>query len=165
MTSLTPRRLLPVALLATLAALAAGCASGKSKPSDEPIPSSTPETRTSSTRNTVAADEISPSPGEPIEKVLQGRISGVDVSTTSGGEVQVRIRGGGRSLSGGDPLYVVDGIAITPGPGGALSGISPYDIESIRVLKDAADLAMYGSRGANGVILVKTKKAKRPARQ
>jgi TonB-dependent SusC/RagA subfamily outer membrane receptor len=59
-------------------------------------------------------------------------------------------------------LYVLDGVAIEPGPGGSLSGISPYDIESIRVLKDPTDLTMYGSRGANGVIVIKTKKTKRP---
>ena len=53
---------------------------------------------------------------------------------------------------------MVDGIAIEAGPGGALTGINPHDIESIRVLKDAADTAMYGLRGANGVIVIRTKR-------
>jgi TonB-dependent starch-binding outer membrane protein SusC len=111
-------------------------------------------------QSTVTADEMRPQPGEPIEKILQGRISGVDVSTGADGGLAVRIRG---ASSGGnsEPLYVIDGTPIQPGPGGSLSGISPYDIESIRVLKDPADLTMYGSRGANGVILIKTKKAKK----
>jgi TonB-dependent SusC/RagA subfamily outer membrane receptor len=55
-------------------------------------------------------------------------------------------------------LYVIDGVPITPGPGGSLSGINPSDIASIEVLKDAVSTTMYGSRGANGVILIKTKK-------
>ena len=55
-------------------------------------------------------------------------------------------------------LYVVDGVTIQPGPNGALTGINPYDIESIKVLKDPADTSMYGMRGANGVIVVTTKK-------
>jgi TonB-dependent SusC/RagA subfamily outer membrane receptor len=58
-------------------------------------------------------------------------------------------------------LYVVDGVPIQPGPGGSLVGIDPYDIESIEVLKDPADTALYGMRGANGVIVVKTKRALR----
>jgi TonB-dependent SusC/RagA subfamily outer membrane receptor len=57
---------------------------------------------------------------------------------------------------------VVDGQVIQAGPNGSLSGINPYDIESIKVLKDPASLTMYGSRGANGVIVIKTKKGGRP---
>jgi TonB-dependent SusC/RagA subfamily outer membrane receptor len=56
---------------------------------------------------------------------------------------------------------VLDGVPITPGPGGSLTGIDPYDIESIKVLKDPADTAMYGMRGANGVIIITTKRAMR----
>jgi TonB-dependent SusC/RagA subfamily outer membrane receptor len=55
-----------------------------------------------------------------------------------------------------------DGVPIAAGPGGSLSGINPYDIQSIEVLKDAASLTMYGSRGANGVIVIKMKKPKQP---
>ncbi|MBC7791209.1 MAG: TonB-dependent receptor plug domain-containing protein, partial [Anaerolineae bacterium] len=58
------------------------------------------------------------------------------------------------------PLYVVDGLAIQPGPNGSLVGINPYDIETIEVLKDAASTSMYGSRGSNGVILIKTKRSR-----
>ena len=56
-----------------------------------------------------------------------------------------------------EPLYVVDGLAIHPGPQGITSGVERHDIESINVLKDPADTALYGLRGANGVIVIKTK--------
>ena len=93
--------------------------------------------------------------------MLQGRISGVIVATAPDGGLSVQIRG--QHYRDQDaPLYVLDGMAITPGPSGSLSGLSPYDIESIKVLKDAADLAMYGIRGANGVIVIKTKRAQKP---
>jgi TonB-dependent SusC/RagA subfamily outer membrane receptor len=56
-------------------------------------------------------------------------------------------------------LYIIDGLAVQPGPGGALLGINPHDIASIEVLKDAASLSFYGVRAANGVIVIKTKRA------
>lgn len=108
---------------------------------------------------TVTSSDIHPAPDQPIEKVLQGRISGVDVTQGADGII-VRIRGQ-NSVMGAEPLYVVDGQVIEPGPNGSLSGINPYDIESIKVLKDPASLTMYGSRGANGVIVIKTKKGTR----
>jgi TonB-dependent SusC/RagA subfamily outer membrane receptor len=95
---------------------------------------------------------------QPIEQVLASRVSGVTITRAADGGIAVRIRGG-TSLHGDDqPLYVVDGTPIRPGPGGALSGINPYDIASIRVLKDPVDTAMYGVRGANGVILIELKR-------
>ena len=107
---------------------------------------------------TVTSEDIQRNPGQPIERALEGRFPGVDVRRTPDGGIAVRIRGATSFGGGTEPLYVVDGIAIQPGPGGALTGINPNDIESIRVLKDAADTAMYGMRGANGVILIKTKR-------
>lgn len=95
---------------------------------------------------------------QPIEESLEGRFPGVEVIRTSDGGVAIRIRGGSSILGSNDPLYVIDGVEITPGPNGALTGINPYDIESIEVLKDATSTAMYGSRGSNGVILIKMKK-------
>ena len=112
--------------------------------------------------STVTAEDIQNAPGQPIEKILAGRVAGVTVTRTPDG-IAVRIRGT-TSLSGStEPLYVIDGMPITPGPDGSLSGIAPEDIESIEVLKDAASTTMYGIRGANGVIVIKTKKpGKRP---
>jgi len=106
----------------------------------------------------VTSEDIQRNPGEPIEQVLQSRFPGVEVTRTPDGSIAVRIRGV-TSLNGNtEPLYVVDGIATEAQPGGVLTGINPYDIESIRVLKGAADTAMYGVRGANGVIVIKTKR-------
>jgi TonB-linked SusC/RagA family outer membrane protein len=85
---------------------------------------------------------------------LQGRVAGVNVMSTSGepGEsMQVRIRGIG-TINNSDPLYVIDGF-----PGSNMGYLQPGDIESMEILKDASATAIYGSRGANGVILIKTK--------
>jgi len=79
------------------------------------------------------------------------------VTRTADGGIAVRIRGNSSINGNMEPLYVIDGLTIQPGPGGALNGINPHDIESIEVLKDAASLSFYGLRGANGVILIKTK--------
>ena len=106
----------------------------------------------------VTAEDIQRNPGEPIEQVLQSRFPGVEVTRTPDGSIAIRIRGVTSFNGTTEPLYVVDGIAIEAGPGGALTGINPHDIESIRVLKDAADTAMYGLRGANGVIVIRTKR-------
>jgi len=107
-------------------------------------------------REIVTGDEIRKD--QPIEEALSGRFAGVEVNRTPDGGIAVRIRGGSSIMGSNDPLYVIDGVEIAPGPGGALAGINPYDIESIQVLKDAASTALYGSRGSNGVILIKMKK-------
>ena len=112
-------------------------------------------------REVVTGDEIRKD--QPIEEALAGRFPGVEVNRTSDGGIAVRIRGGSSLMGSNEPLYVIDGVEITPGPNGALYGINPYDIESIEVLKDATNTAMYGSRGSNGVILIKMKRP--PPRQ
>ena len=102
------------------------------------------------------------SPNEPIEKYLAARSAGVVIGRAPDGSPTVRIRGGSSSMYGNNaPLYIVDGVPFSPSAEGGLSGINPYDIESIRVLKEASDLTMYGVRGANGVIVIKTKTARR----
>ena len=98
---------------------------------------------------------------QPITQVsdaLQGRIAGVQVvsSGVPGGDVKIRVRGTGSIYNSNDPLYVVDGIVRESG----LDGINPEDIQSMQVLKDASSTAIYGSRGANGVVLVTTKTGK-----
>ena len=86
------------------------------------------------------------------------RSPGVVIGRTSSGDLTVRIRGGSSSVTGNNaPLYIVDGVPFSPSTDGGLSGLNPNDIQSIRVLKDAADITMYGIRGANGVIVIKTK--------
>lgn len=108
-------------------------------------------------RGTVTSEEIRRAPRESIEELLEGRVSGVSVFRTADG-IAVRIRGFTSNLASNEPLYVLDGIPIHVGPGGVLNGLSPYDIESIKVLKDPVDTAMYGIRGANGVIVITTKR-------
>ena len=109
----------------------------------------------------VSASDVQQSPNQPIEQQLMARSPGVVIGRTSGGDLTIRIRGGSNSVSGNNaPLYIVDGVPFAPSTDGGLSGISPNDIQSIRVLKDAADITMYGIRGANGVIVIKTKHAR-----
>jgi TonB-dependent starch-binding outer membrane protein SusC len=99
------------------------------------------------------------------EELLQGKMAGVNVTSASGepGGVQsITVRGPGGVRTGSTPLFVVDGLALdNSSPGGAtnpLSFMNPQDIETIDVLKDASATAIYGARGANGVILITTKK-------
>jgi TonB-dependent SusC/RagA subfamily outer membrane receptor len=106
----------------------------------------------------VTAEDMERSGSEPIEKVLQAKVPGLLVSRTSDGNISVQIRGASSFYSGVRPLYVIDESPMEPGPGGVLTGINPYDIESIRVLKDPAETGIYGMRGANGVILITTKR-------
>lgn len=108
--------------------------------------------------STVTTEEIRRTPDRPIEEILEGRIAGVVVQRAADGGIAVRIRGVTSITGSTQPLYVINGMPINPGPGGALFGISPYDIETIRVLKDPVDTAMYGMRGANGVIVIKTRR-------
>ena|SRR5437868_3881996 len=93
------------------------------------------------------------------EELLAGRFPGVTVLRVAGG-IAVRIRGESTFSGDREPLYVVDGMTIEAGPGGALQGINPGDIERIEVLKDIGSTAQYGSRGANGVILITTKRGR-----
>jgi TonB-dependent SusC/RagA subfamily outer membrane receptor len=127
-------------------ALLASCKSAQRAKNTSPPP-----------RADVTSEDIQRAPGQPIEEILKGRVAGVTVTQTQGG-IAVRIRGITSLYGSNEPLYVLDGVPITPGPGGSLSGIDPYDIESIKVLKDPADTALYGMRGANGVIVITTKR-------
>ncbi|RYY62273.1 MAG: TonB-dependent receptor [Chitinophagaceae bacterium] len=121
----------------------------------------------------VTGENLNTIPAPSFEAALQGKAPGVQIIQGNGlagsGSV-VRIRGVGSVTAGGDPLYVLDGIPITSdqfirGNSGAmnqnpLASINPADIESIEILKDAGATGIYGSRGANGVILITTKRGK-----
>ena len=96
-----------------------------------------------------------------VEELFAGRFAGVEVTKIPGG-ISVRIRGGSTINGSNEPLYVIDDMVIDPGPGGALVGINPADVAKIEVLKDIGSTAMYGSRGANGVILIRTKRGAKP---
>lgn len=94
------------------------------------------------------------------ENLLSGRVAGVNITTSGapGSGSQIRIRGGSSLNASNDPLIVIDGLPLS---GVNLSSINPNDIESFSVLKDASATAIYGSRGANGVIIITTKKGRK----
>jgi len=140
------RAALPAAMIV---ALVAACASGSGSSSELPAPS------------TVTAGDMERNPGDPIERVLQSKDPSIQVSSGPAG-LSVTIRGSSSFVSGTGPLYVLDGVPVQPGPGGLLTGINPYDIESIKVLKNPADIALYGMRGGNGVIVITTKRPGKP---
>ncbi len=106
--------------------------------------------------SSVSAQQIKDIPVNSAAEALTGRLAGVQLTSsegTPGADVRIRVRGGGSITQDNSPLYVVDGIQIE----NALSVISPQDIQSVDVLKDAASTAIYGARGANGVVIITTK--------
>ncbi len=123
---------------------------------------------------TIKSETIGDAPVASVEKMLAGKMAGVQVSSYSGqpgAPTTIRIRGISSIGAGSEPLWVVDGIPVIAsdqnvmsnvgaGTGTTMSSINPNDIESITVLKDAAAASIYGSRAANGVILVTTKSGK-----
>ncbi|MCC8199310.1 MAG: TonB-dependent receptor [Tannerellaceae bacterium] len=107
--------------------------------------------------NKVDSEDLIKVPVPSAELALQGRVPGVQVSSSTGApgaNISVRVRGVGSINSSNDPLYIVDGIPVENG----LNAISANDIEDIVVLKDASSTAIYGSRGSNGIVLITTKK-------
>ena len=108
---------------------------------------------------TVSAQEIKDLPVSQIGQKLQGRLAGVQINQTTGkpGQgISIRIRGQVSVSAGSDPLYVIDGFPIT----GNIAQLNPDEIEDLSILKDAASTSLYGSRAANGVVLITTKKGK-----
>lgn len=107
----------------------------------------------------VQADELADLPVAQLSQKLQGKLAGVQINQTTGipGQgMEIRVRGQASISAGSDPLIVVDGFPINS----SLANINPDEIESISVLKDASASSLYGSRAANGVILITTKRAK-----
>lgn len=106
--------------------------------------------------SSLSAKDFKDQPVTRLDQALQGRVSGVQVVTNSGapgGDVKIRVRGSNSILGDNNPLYVIDGFI-----GGDFNNLNPDDIANIEVLKDASSTAIYGSRGANGVVLVTTKR-------
>jgi TonB-linked SusC/RagA family outer membrane protein len=109
---------------------------------------------------TINAKELKDIPVSQVTQKLQGRLAGVQINQTTGKPGQgmsVRIRGQVSVSAGSDPLYVIDGFPIT----GSIGALNPDEIQDISILKDAASTSLYGSRAANGVVLITTKKAKK----
>ena len=146
-----------VGLVAGLAVLAA-CAQTTTTTSSELGPRDTTASRTGATQALDSKGLKADRGVQSVEELIQGRFAGVEVVRLAGGGFSLRIRGAGSFMSSGEPLYVLDGIALPPAPGGALVGVAPHDIDRIEVLKDPSTTSLYGVRGANGVILIKTKR-------
>ena len=105
--------------------------------------------------SSVSAKQLKDIPVTSAAMAIVGKMPGVQVTQTEGSpdaEIKIRVRGGGSITQDNSPLYIVDGF-----PVGTISDIAPTDIESINVLKDASSTAIYGARGANGVIIITTK--------
>jgi iron complex outermembrane receptor protein len=129
-------RVLPVGLLGLIAGVITACAHGGA--------------------STVASKEIPPTAGS-LEQLLAGRVSGVTVTPAPLGGLVIRISGPHSFTLSQAPLYVVDGVPVQTNANGTLSWLNAEDVESITVLKYDAQTAIYGVRGSNGVILIKTK--------
>lgn len=112
-----------------------------------------------SSQSSISASDFKGQPVTRVDQALQGRAAGVQVTNSTGapgGDVRIRIRGANSITGSNDPLYVLDGFV-----GADFNTINPDDIADIQVLKDAAATAPYGSRGANGVVIITTKKGNR----
>ena len=108
--------------------------------------------------SSVSSEDITQIPASRVDQVLQGRAAGVQVTQASGAPgagTTIRVRGGNSITGSNEPLFVIDGIVV--GTNFNLNNINPSDIQSLEILKDASSIAIYGSRGANGVVLVTTK--------
>lgn len=101
-----------------------------------------------------------PSPADNVEALLGGRVSGVDVIHTRSGGFLIRLRGANMSFGNKEPLYVVDGIPVEVDPRSGVDWLKPASIARIEVLKHPAETTVYGPRGANGVIVITTKRSR-----
>lgn len=130
--------------------------------------------------SSLGTEDFNPGANVSVDQLIVGRSAGVQVTQTSsepGGSLSIRVRGASSITGGNEPLYVIDGVPIdnratlsgggaagvgaNPNPRNPLNALNPRDIESIEILKDASATAIYGSRGANGVVMVTTKKGKK----
>ncbi|PYP40618.1 MAG: hypothetical protein DMD48_02900 [Gemmatimonadetes bacterium] len=107
----------------------------------------------------ITAEDIDRSPGLSLEQLLITRIPGLTLTHAPDGHTVIHIRGTTTVLGDQEPLFVLNGIPLDNPITGALTALSPRDIEYIQVLRDATSTAAYGSRGANGVIVIKTKQS------
>jgi TonB-dependent SusC/RagA subfamily outer membrane receptor len=126
-----------------LVAVAGGCASRPGQPGATPP---RPQQQ----------DDLS----DPLQRLLQHKSPGLVLARSPSGFITATVVQGQTSFySGTEPLYILDDLPFRPGPNGELAGINPYDIDSIKLLTRPEDVSLYGVRGGNGVILIKTKKA------
>ena len=165
----TRRRRLPFASGTAFACAALALAACRSAPDAPQLPTPSPtavqvgygaqERRdVNGAVSSASGDKLRESSPRTVADMLVGRFPGVEVRQLANGSASIRIRGSRSFRSNEEPLIVVDGIPQQSGAQ-ALMDMSPRDVESIEVLKDAAASAVFGSRGANGVILISTRRA------
>jgi len=155
----TPWRALP---LAVLAVYAIGCAHPNAAVRQDQVSDTTKlaaDTSHPANGTTVMSVKDRVGPNESITMALIGNVAGLQVTEIANGGLSIRIHGPCSFLASCEPLYILDGTPIQPGPTGSFSWLNPHDVESIEVLKDPAQTALYGVRGGNGVIIIKTKQA------
>ena len=153
--------------LAVATLFLAACGSrGGARPDETPAPPRPEGRRTeqqTSGLTTLSGDDMKQVGAQRIEEYLNGRVPGLQVLRNESGQYSIRIRGT-TSLGQSDeePLVVIDGMPVPQGGNSdALRGIDPREVARVQVLKDASQTAMYGSRGANGVLLIRTRSAAR----
>lgn len=151
--------------LTIIAVYALGCAHPNAAGRQDQVRDTTRAARPDSVRTpqqeatTVTSVDSRVGVSEPIEMALQGKVPGLEVTRSPDGSVAILIHGPSSFYGNEGPLYVLDGTPISAGPNGRIPGLNAKDIESIQVLKDPAETAIYGVRGGNGVIVIKTKQA------
>ena len=130
-----------------VALLLPACSHGRSRAPAAPRPSGT----------VITAEDIQRSPGVSLEQLLLARVPGLTLARAADGRMVLHLRGETTFMGEEEPLVVVDGIPLGSNPAGNLAAIDTHDIQSVQVLRDAAATALYGIRGANGVIIIRTK--------
>ena len=140
-------------VLVTAAVWWLGCA----HPSSRPEPAGAPP----EAHDGVSGDYRQGIPARQVEELLEGRVAGVQVTRSPGGGISLRIGGPSSFYGVNEPLYVLDDMRLNVAPGQGLFWLDPNDIQRIEILKDASAIAMYGVRGANGVVLITTRHGER----
>lgn len=152
-------RVTTLAALALIATAAVGCG-GSGGSGGDPAPTPSPQTARPADQtnaNAVEGSDMQKLNVQSIEEYLNGRVPGLQVMRNESGQYSLRIRG--NASAEGDPLLVIDGVPTPQGMNSdALRSLNPRDIARVEVLKDASATAMYGSRGANGVLVIRTKR-------
>jgi len=116
------------------------------------------EPATAVPHSVMTSEEIERAPGRSLAQLLSDRFPGVTVTERSDGGLSIRIRGVSSLMSNNQPLCMVDDVPMDIEHGANLRAINPHDIASIEIVQDPAGTAMYGVRGANGVIVIRTKR-------
>lgn len=145
-------------MLLLMAMMLGGCASARDTGFADVAPEEVASDTTRTGPNMVRGDRLRGYPVYQVEQLLAGRVAGVQVIRGPGGGFSLLIRGTSSIYGGTEPLYVVDGMPVQTVPGRGLDWLNPNDIATIEILKDAISLSQYGVRGANGVVVITTRR-------